>query len=141
MDLWLGGAGTTLYPNLLLDRFRAPEPNLDALEVRLGKHLSARGRWAWGGGAAAQRLTEFYRGTHSVAYLDGTLPPARELGLVQDPRGPISLYRAPGPLAFREGSDTVHPLLVYTDLLLEAEPRAREAAQEIQERFLADGAA
>jgi hypothetical protein len=138
MELWLSGVGSTLYPGLLVARFRGPDTDLARLEARLAERLSALGSWAWGGGAAAQRLTDFYRGTNTVVFLGADVEPpsARALGLVQDPRGPIVLYRAPGPRAFREGADIVHPLLVYTDLLLEGEPRASEAAEEIHERFL-----
>jgi hypothetical protein len=46
--------------------------------------------------------------------------------------------RAPGPLAFEGAEATVHPLLVYTDLLHEGESRAHEAAAVFAEKYLKD---
>ena len=109
------------------------------LEARLAPALSAIGPWRWGGGAAADRLTHYYRGDRTVAYVEQ--PPAdlaRRLGLVPAADGPVLLVRAPGPLAFRSPhAETVHPLLVYADLLAEGHDRARDAAREIDARYLA----
>ena len=47
------------------------------------------------------------------------------------------MVRSPGALAFRSPHpETVHPLLVYADLLAEGHDRAREAAAELSARFL-----
>lgn len=57
--------------------------------------------------------------------------------MIADPAGELTLTRAPGPLAFEGRTpDTVHPLLVYADLMTEGHDRAREAAAEIYERYL-----
>jgi hypothetical protein len=66
------------------------------------------------------------------------LPYYRRLELVPDPQGPVSVMRAPGPLAFEGPEGTAHPLLVYTDLLHEGESRAREAAVVFAEKYLKD---
>jgi hypothetical protein len=51
--------------------------------------------------------------------------------------GPLVLVRMPGRVAY-EGVEpkTVHPLLIYTELLATGEPRAREAATEVWHRHL-----
>jgi hypothetical protein len=44
----------------------------------------------------------------------------------------------PGPLGLEGPAPHVaHPLLVYTELLVEGDERAREAAEEIHSRYLA----
>lgn len=93
-----------------------------------------------GGGAAAHRLTGYYRGPRTVIYFASVPPaPARKLGLVPSADGDVWLARSPGPAAFT-GTDErcVHPLLVYTDLLAEGDDRARDAAAELRSRFLAE---
>lgn len=139
LDLWLAGWSTTFFPHLLIGRFRAREQDVSVLEQRLAAALSGTTSWRWGGGAAALRLTHYYRGEQTVLYVDQ--PPAdlaRRLGLVPDREGPVVLMRMPGPLALRSPNpETTHPLLVYTDLLTEGHDRAREAAGEVYSAFLA----
>ena len=55
--------------------------------------------------------------------------------------GNLTILRTPGIVAF-EGSEPhlAHPLLVYSEMLASPEPRMREAAQEIRERFLPEAA-
>lgn len=61
------------------------------------------------------------------------------LRLVPDMHGNVVLARVPGPLAFRSPRpDTVHPILVYADLLGEANDRASEAASVLRQKLLAD---
>ena len=138
LERWTAGYASTLYPQLLLGRFRAREQDATALERTLQPKLDAlQVRWAWGGGAAAQNLTGYYRGVQTVVYLEACPPreELRELGLVPDVKGPVSLLEAPGPTAFVNDSASVHPLLVYTDLLQEGHERAWEAASEVRTRF------
>lgn len=140
LDLLLGGWSSTLIPHALIGRYRARERDLSTLEARLARELDAVGPWRWGGGAAAQRLTGYYRGDDTVIYLaDPPTDLTRRLALVPDREGPVVLLRVPCPSAF-EGpqTDTVNPLLVYADLLAEGEDRAREAAHEVRARYLGD---
>lgn len=139
MELWLAGFSTTLFPNLLVGRFRSAAPDTDTLETELAPLLDQLGEWRWGGDAAAMRLTKFYRGEQTLIYLKDAPPAevARRLRLVPDRDGPLALAQAPGPLAFRSPVETtVHPLLAYADLLLEANDRAGETARILRERFL-----
>ncbi|HEY6880929.1 MAG TPA: type IV toxin-antitoxin system AbiEi family antitoxin [Polyangiales bacterium] len=138
MDLWTYGFTNTLAPSLEIGRFRARERDPRQLEAMLAPKLDQLGGWAWGGGAACERLTHFYRGDTTVVYL--AAPPAtwpRDLGLVQDPQGPVPVMRSPGPRALGEVKEhVVHPALAYADLLRESEPRATEAASELHARYL-----
>jgi hypothetical protein len=138
LDLWLTGWTSTLFPRLLVGRFRARTRDLPVLESQLAAAITPIAPWRWGGGAAAQRLTQFYRGEQTVLYVEQ--PPAdlaKRLALVPDRAGPVVLARSPGPLAFRgPHPETVHPLLIYADLLAEGHDRAREAAAELSAQLL-----
>lgn len=140
MDLWLAGFSSTLKASLVLGRYRAKERDPRDLEQRIESELDALCEWRYGGGAAAMRLTKYYRGDTTLIYL--RQPPSdltSRLQLVRDTAGPLTLLHAPGSVAF-EGPDPhcVHPLLVYADLLAENDERASEAATEVYERFLGE---
>lgn len=84
------------------------------------------------------RLTKHYRGEETVLHVED--PPAdlaRRLRALRAQDGPLTILRAPGKIGF-EGAlpRTVHPLLAFTELLATGKERAREAAQEIRERYL-----
>jgi hypothetical protein len=118
LSLWLAGFATALAPSLQIGRYRAQERDP----------------------AAAYRLTQYYRGDRTLLYVQDPPPDlTTRLRLVRDANGPIILARSPGRLAFVSSDPRcVHPLLAYTDLLAEGEPRAREAALELRERLLPD---
>jgi hypothetical protein len=57
--------------------------------------------------------------------------------MIADHNGRILIARQPCPVAFESPNDTtVHPLLVYADLLAERNDRATEAAGEVFDRYL-----
>jgi len=146
-----------LRPRLLIGYYRAAEKDPKELERRIERALELPGEtqpdiqwtddwagrentWAWGGTAAAFRLTGHYRGDQTVLHMDH--PPAdfaRRLQLLPARTGELALLAAPGPLAY-EGATlkTVHPLLVYAELLAGRDDRAREVAAEVRTRFLRD---
>jgi hypothetical protein len=140
LDLFIAGYSSTLAPSLVVGRYRARERDLAQMETALATRLSNRVAWRWGGGAACQRLTGYYRGDTTLIYVDHVPPRlVTELDLVVDRNGPIRIARRPTPLAFESPvADTVHPLLVYADLLMEGNERGSEAAGELARRYLAD---
>jgi hypothetical protein len=137
-DLWLKGYETLVRPRLLIGRYRAQETDPEILERLVQTTLDGKTPWGFGGGAAAHRLTGYYRGPDTVVHVH---PPdfdvAKKLHALRADDGPLVLLRAPGPVAF-EGvkPHTVAPLLVFTELLIAGDKRAREAAVEIQRMFL-----
>ena len=138
LDRWLAGYATTVRPRLLVGRYRTEDTDPVTLENRIERALGDRVTWAWGGGAAAMRLTKHYRGEETVLHVEA--PPAdlaKRLRALPAEDGPLTILRAPGKIGF-EGilPKTVHPLLVFTELLVTGKERAREAAQEIRERYL-----
>jgi hypothetical protein len=138
LDLWINGYETLVRPKLLIGRFRAQEIDPDTLERKIEQTLDNKVTWAFGGGAAAHRLTGYYRGTDTVVHVQQPgLDIAKRLRALRADDGPLILLGAPGPLAF-EGARprTVAPLLVYTELLFAGDKRARDAAEEIQRKYL-----
>ena len=114
------------------------EQNPAALENRIEKTLGETPAWAWGGGGAAMRLTKHYRGEETILHVE-TAPPdlPKRLRALPAQDGPLTILRAPGKIGFAGVLPrTVHPLLVFTELLTTGNERAREAAQEIRERYL-----
>lgn len=138
LDFWLKGYETLVRPRLLIGRYRAQETDPEALERLVQTTLDDKTPWGFGGGAAAHRLTGYYRGPDTVVHLE---PPdfdvAKKMRVLRADDGPLVLLRAPGPIAFEGAKQhTVAPLLVYTELLVAGDKRAREAAVEIQRKYL-----
>jgi hypothetical protein len=139
LQRWIAGYAETLRPQLLVGRFQTPDKDPSALEDRVAGILGKDGTWAWGGAAAAFHLTRHYRSDETVLHVataSRDLP--KRLKAVPHRSGRLMLLGVPGPYAFR-GSvpHTVHPLLIYTELVLTGSDRAREAAAELRDRFLA----
>ena len=138
LDRWLSGYATLVRPRLLVGQYRTPDADPRALEARIEQALTDDMRWGWGGGAAANRLTGFYRGRQTVLHLaDPSQETIRKLKALPSKEGDLVVLRTPGHIAFDGAAPrTVHPLLVYTELLTEGTERAREAAGMLRERFL-----
>jgi len=138
VERWLTGYADVLRPSLTFGRFRIAEDDPAEVEARVGKALGEAKPWAWGGGAAAFRLTGHFRGEDSVLLVPepkSDLP--RALNALPAKDGPLTILRAKGPLML-EGAKphTAHPLLVYAELLTRPSERAAEAAEEIREKYL-----
>lgn len=141
LDEWLIAWANLLRPRLLVGTFRTADRDPAAAEGRIERALGDEPNWAWGGGTAAMRLTQHYHGGHLTLYMAG--PPAdvqERLRAIPAEEGPLAILRTPGKIAL-EGAlpRTVHPLLVYTDLLTTRKERAYEAAEEIRQRYLEAG--
>ena len=138
VERWIAGYAEMLRPQLLAGRFQTPDKDPPSLEDRVATLLGPDGTWAWGGAAAAFRLTKHYRSDETVLHVQAAssdLP--KRLKAVPHTAGRLILLGVPGPLAFRgKAPHTVHPLLIYTELVLTGSDRAREAASEVRERFL-----
>lgn len=156
LERWVAGYADILRPRLLIGHYRAEEHDPAELEDRIEKTLRgdwlepairqadrhAPGgvgfRWAWGGAAAAYRLTGHFRSEGTILHLSHARPDmVKRLRVLPARSGPLTLLRVPGPVAFDGPKpNTAHPLLVYAELLAAIEDRSREAALEIRESFL-----
>ena len=140
LDLWLKGYETLVRPKLLIGRYRTQETDPEALERLVEKTLGREMTWAFGAAAAAYRLTGYYRGPDTVLHVQQVgFDIAKRLRALPADDGPLILLRAPGVVAFKGAAPrTVAPLLVYTELLFAGGERAREAAVQIQRRYLVE---
>lgn len=138
IDLFVQGYLTGVRARLVVGRYRARDNDPDELERRIESTLGERFAWAFGGGAAAMRLTGYYRGSSTVLHVQDPPPDlGRTLHLVPDAAGPVVICRSIGPCAFEGAAPrAVHPLLAYGDLLAEANERATEAAAELRHQYL-----
>lgn len=139
LDVWLKGYETHVRPRLVIGRYRTQDQDPDALEQRIEREFGDNLEWAWGGGAAAYRLTRYYRGPDTTVHLKQTpgFDVVKHLRALRANDGPLILMRAPGPIAF-EGKQprTANPLLVWAELLFAGDKRAREAADMIEKKYL-----
>jgi hypothetical protein len=140
-DQLLSGYRQTLRPRLVIGRFRPPERNIDDFLARLRKEAKADDfRFSLSGGPAAYQLQKFYKGPHTPIFVrPATSDLPRQLRLLPDREGPVTLLKAFGDLVFWRSTDGVHlahPWLIYAELMTEPDPRAHEAAEELRKEFL-----
>jgi hypothetical protein len=141
LNLWLHGYETTVRPSLVWGTFRTrDEP--DKLEARLSTMFETVDvpEFRWGGTSAGYRLTGHYRGSRTTVHVH-SLPGdfRRQAKAVADPHGNLVLMNAVGELNWQPERETVHPLLVYSEMLNGRSERAREAAQEVLEKLILPG--
>jgi hypothetical protein len=137
LDLWLAGYATSVRPTLLAGTYRTQDTDPAMLETRIAPILDESCEWRWGGGAAAHRMTGYFRGEKTVVHVaEAPVALPKKLRAIPDRSGPLAILRSPGPSGFTGTTvDTAHPLLVYTELLADGSERAREAAQLLAERY------
>jgi hypothetical protein len=133
---WLHGYETSVRPALMLATYRTPDRSPLEVEARVAPLLDRETpRWRWGGTAAGFRLAPHYRGPTTTVHVDAVPPGFRErIRAVPDPGGNLILLGAFGEVNWKEDTDTVHPLLVYSEMMVSGDDRAREAAAMIMDQ-------
>ncbi|MFN4118614.1 type IV toxin-antitoxin system AbiEi family antitoxin [Acidovorax sp.] len=129
---WATHFPVTLRPQLQARRFTAPAPNWwKGLNLQ---PLNA----AWGGEVAAHHLTGYLEPEQITIYTAAPEPLILKHRLRPDPDGAVKLLDTFWPLAedAATGSETVHPLLVYADLMATTDPRNIDTAQRIRTQYL-----
>lgn len=134
---WLAEYDTVLRPWLDLGRYRTPAQTPEATETLLTPPMASDACWL-GGLSAGYRLVEHYRGLGTVAHIRGSARTfAHEIRALRDPSGNLTLLRAPCRLATKGAVEgTIHPLLVYAEMVQTNDDRALEAASVVRRRFL-----
>jgi len=138
LERFVADYATILRPALERGRFRTPDRTPADVERHLKGALGEReGVWL-GGCAAADRIAPHHRGTETVIHTTGrNAELAKRLRAVPDPRGTVTLLGLPGPLATRGLTpETVHPLLVYAEMLLAVDEHVAEAAEILRRKAL-----
>lgn len=140
-DVLLQGYGRVLRPSLLLNRFRAQEQNPDKFIRQLGEVLQETNTpWSLTGGPAADILTNFYRGHETPIFLGDSTPAVlKKLRLMPDPEGAVILLKGFGQVPYWKAVDgkmLAHPWLIYCELMYSSDPRAHEAAAELERVIL-----
>lgn len=135
LERWIAGYRSVVRPKLLVGRYRLPVSEPAEVEEWLEARLELV---RFGGTAGAYRLEPHYRGSVTVAHLG---PPSKEirrrLKAVPATDGDLVWMRHIGEASKNgETTDTVHPLLIYSELISDPDPRAVEAADLIRERRL-----
>ncbi len=133
LERWVEGYQSAVRPRLVHGRFRLPVSGPEAVE----RHIESLGRdLVFGGTAGAHRLVGHYRGPHTVIHVS----PSEELRLAlrasPTDRGELVWLWPVGQLGARGTSGSAHPLLVYAELLSDPDPRSRELADRVAEKYL-----
>ena len=136
LALWLQGYQTTVRPSLLSGAYRTREQDPTKLEARILDALPKE-HLRWGGTAAGYRLTGDYRGERTVVHLcSGMQDLAKNVRGLPDPDGNLLIMGTFGSINWSSERETVHPLLVYSEMLSDGSERAHEAAQALHDRYL-----
>jgi hypothetical protein len=132
LDRWVTEYPERLRPKLLLGRFRGAEDWWKQKD--LGNEQAQ-----WGGEAAAAKLTGYLKPQNITIYaeqarLDDLLLKNR---LKKDINGDVEiLERFLAPAEEHAERNTVHPILVYADLMATADQRTIETARMIYEKYV-----
>ena len=133
LDRWVELYAEKLRTRTLLGRYKSKN-DLNGKQLNLAEFNAQ-----WGGEVAAERLTGYLRPGEFTVYTDKTAVNELiyRLRLVKNPEGNVELrQRFWGNDPIWGKQDTVHPILIYADLLATAEPRNIETARIIYDRYV-----
>lgn len=136
LQKWIGAYGTRLKPHLLIGQFRFVREN-DFINWK-NLHLQTGKTW-WGGEAAGDLLTNYLRPGELTLYTtENRNELIKKYRLVADIKGNIKIYKVFWHQKDETTNNTVHPLLVYADLINTGDRRCIETAQKIYDELLAN---
>jgi hypothetical protein len=128
---WVETYPTQLRPKLLMARYRSKTPGWWQ-EASLDPAGAL-----WGGEVAAAKLTGHLRPEIITLYAPKNLPELQaKFGFRRDPEGDVEILKKFWTFE-GAGSDTVPPLLVYTDLMASGDDRNIETGEIIYDAHLA----
>ena len=141
LQRWVTGYGDALRPRLMIQRYQAAKADRNQLTERIATYLNTLPEqvpWGFGGTTGGDALTGHYAGATVTLHLEAI--PAdfgRAVRLLPAREGDVVVLRAPGPIAY-DGRvpNSVHPLLIYTELLTTDDERAWEMARIVLDDHL-----
>ena len=135
-DEWVANFPTTLRTKLNSRRFSSPEPYW-------WKHADiAQAHAAWGSEVAAAKMFKHLKPSTQTLYVDPMEMRnlinrlAKQIRLKPDDHGPIEVLEKFWSPVIEPEPGIAPPLLVYADLLSLLDPRAKETANMIKEKFI-----
>ncbi|RFP08283.1 MULTISPECIES: type IV toxin-antitoxin system AbiEi family antitoxin [unclassified Duganella] len=136
MEEWVTNFPTTLRPKLNSRRFSSPDPywwkNVDIADFHA----------VWGSEVAAVKMFKHLSPSTQTLYVDAMdmrnaiNALAKNIRLKPDPYGPIEVLEKFWSSDIETIPGIAPPLLVYSDLLSLLDPRAKEMANIIKEKFI-----
>jgi hypothetical protein len=135
LDKWMKAYAVKLQPALGLGHFRfADEKNfIHYRKIQLDENTF------WGGEPAGDILTDYLRPGELTLYTNNTRTELmRKYKLIPDPNGNVKIFNAFWDTTGQQKQKTVHPLLVYVDLMNTGDNRCYETAQMIWKKYLAN---
>lgn len=140
IERWIVGYADVLRPRLTHRRFAFAEADARDFESRAERVLTAAGiKYAWTGGAAAYRLMHYWHGEITALHADAPMTQLVQLlKLVPKEEGSFVLLDSLAPFIYDHGpAPHVAPLpLIYAELLVNGDERARDAARRLREEKL-----
>lgn len=147
IDRFVEGYAASLRPKLYVGRYRLPPqddgpPGVESYVVAtLDKAAAAGPPLRFGGTAGAYRLSRHYRGPLTTIHFPFSDRARQRLKASSARDGELVWLEPLGPIGDRGNTDsTVHPLLIYAELLVDSDPRAHEAALRIRPLLRVEGA-
>jgi hypothetical protein len=136
VDEWVANFPTTLRTKLNSRRFGSPDPYW-------WRHTDIAGfQAAWGSEVAAAKMFKHLKPSSQTLYVDPKemssviTKLAKQIRLRPDPDGCIEILEKFWSPAIESEPGIAPPLLVYSDLLALLDPRAKETAYMIKEKFI-----
>lgn len=135
IDKWMKAYAVILQPALKIGQFRFADDNnfIHYRKIKLDENT-----W-WGGEPAGDILTDYLRPGELTLYTTNTRTELmKRYKLIPDPNGDVRVFQAFWDTTEQQNQETVHPLLVYVDLMNTGDNRCYETAQMIMEKYLAN---
>ena len=132
LERWITGYAEQLRPKLLMGRYRGANGWWQKATLNTEQAQ-------WGGEVAAGKLTDYLKPHKITVYVDKDDPEAVLIRnrLKEDPEGDVELlHRFWQPDTIVPHGDTVHPILIYADLLATGNQRNIETARILYDEHI-----
>ncbi|GAC1483769.1 MAG: hypothetical protein NVS1B13_08380 [Flavisolibacter sp.] len=135
LERWIAGYGETLKPALHTGTYKFWDNNKllgwQTLPIDFKEAL-------WGGEPAAELLTNYLVPTRLTVYTNWKNQMIPKWTLIPHEKGNVHFYKKFWNDELVDKEKTVPPLLVYADLILTGDPRCKETAIMIYDKYLRD---